>query len=183
PLEIDEWFAKACHRDPEKRFQTPREMAEALWLSLGVSKPPTSRAGFGVPRSAPDAVTEAMTTGTLRSTIGSRATVPPVPSRLRWVLVGAALLGTMALSGWALSVALEPTPTVERLQRSMLGAARATSLVSGRLSPLELTPKAEPADEKPADEMPVAKPTVKPARPTHAAPAPKPKPAEDDLGF
>lgn len=94
PLEIDEWFAKACHRDPEQRFQTPREMAEALWLSLGV------------------------------------------------------------------------------------GAAHATSLVSGRLSPLELTPKAEPADEKP-----VAKPTVKLARPTHAAPAPKPKPAEDDLGF
>ncbi len=30
PVEFDAWFARACSRDPEKRFQSAREMARAL---------------------------------------------------------------------------------------------------------------------------------------------------------
>lgn len=187
PLEIDEWFAKACHRDPEKRFQTPREMAEALWLSLGVSKPPTSRAGFGVPRSAPDAVTEAMTTGTLRSTIGSRATFPPPRSRKRWLIGGVALLATFVISSWRLSVAMEAPTQVKDLERSMVGAARASSLASVRLFALELTPPNPPPPSASAAPAEKPKSGAKAPRPQlgAAAPAakPAPKPAEDDLGF
>src|SRR5690606_32429306 len=30
PQQFDAWFAKACDRDPNRRFQTARELAEAL---------------------------------------------------------------------------------------------------------------------------------------------------------
>jgi serine/threonine-protein kinase len=36
PLGFDAWFAKACARDPEQRFQTARELTEALREALGL---------------------------------------------------------------------------------------------------------------------------------------------------
>ena len=36
PLGFDAWFAKACARDPETRFQTARELTEALREALGL---------------------------------------------------------------------------------------------------------------------------------------------------
>jgi serine/threonine-protein kinase len=36
PLGFDAWFAKACARDPEQRFQTARELTDALREALGV---------------------------------------------------------------------------------------------------------------------------------------------------
>ncbi|HEV8549093.1 MAG TPA: protein kinase [Polyangiaceae bacterium] len=36
PLGFDAWFAKACARDPENRFQTARELTEALREALGL---------------------------------------------------------------------------------------------------------------------------------------------------
>jgi eukaryotic-like serine/threonine-protein kinase len=36
PLGFDRWFARACARDPEARFQNAREMMEALRESLGL---------------------------------------------------------------------------------------------------------------------------------------------------
>ncbi len=37
PPAIDEWFEKACHRDREQRFRTPREFAESLEKALGMT--------------------------------------------------------------------------------------------------------------------------------------------------
>jgi serine/threonine protein kinase len=37
PLGFDRWFARACARDPEARFQNAREMMEALREALGLS--------------------------------------------------------------------------------------------------------------------------------------------------
>jgi serine/threonine protein kinase len=36
PLGFDEWFARACSRDPEARFQSARELTEALREALGI---------------------------------------------------------------------------------------------------------------------------------------------------
>jgi len=36
PLGFDAWFAKACARDPEQRFQSAREMTDALREALGL---------------------------------------------------------------------------------------------------------------------------------------------------
>lgn len=37
PMGFDNWFAKACSRDPKKRFQTAKELAEALDKVCGIS--------------------------------------------------------------------------------------------------------------------------------------------------
>jgi len=36
PPKFDEWFAKACHRDPELRYQSARELADALREVVGM---------------------------------------------------------------------------------------------------------------------------------------------------
>jgi serine/threonine-protein kinase len=35
PVALDEWFAKACARDPKERFPTPREASQALLVAAG----------------------------------------------------------------------------------------------------------------------------------------------------
>jgi serine/threonine protein kinase len=35
PIALDQWFAKACARDVKERFQTPREMSQALLVATG----------------------------------------------------------------------------------------------------------------------------------------------------
>ncbi|HEX5100150.1 MAG TPA: serine/threonine-protein kinase [Polyangiaceae bacterium] len=47
PLGFDAWFAKACARDPENRFQTARELTDALRESLGLDVKETT--GFDSP--------------------------------------------------------------------------------------------------------------------------------------
>jgi len=36
PLQVDAWFARACSRDPEKRFATAKALAEALESAVGL---------------------------------------------------------------------------------------------------------------------------------------------------
>jgi serine/threonine-protein kinase len=70
PLGFDAWFAKACARDPEQRFQTARELTDALREALGVDAkematfdpPEISVASGRHPQSAPPpATSEAQT--------------------------------------------------------------------------------------------------------------------------
>jgi eukaryotic-like serine/threonine-protein kinase len=71
PIGFDAWWNRAVARDPEKRFQTARELTDALREALGVEPRDASRES---PRAAPDIeVTSAPTT--------SRDTPPtdPVP--------------------------------------------------------------------------------------------------------
>lgn len=49
---IDEWFLRACCRDASMRFQTAREMADALWHVIGM---PEQATGQWVRNSAPPA--------------------------------------------------------------------------------------------------------------------------------
>ncbi len=37
PATFDAWFAKACNRDPDKRFESARDMADALARAVGVA--------------------------------------------------------------------------------------------------------------------------------------------------
>ena len=43
PPSFEQWFHKALERDPDKRFQTARELADALTKALTVSAAPTAR--------------------------------------------------------------------------------------------------------------------------------------------
>ena len=69
PLGFDAWFAKACARDPEQRFQTARELTDALREALGLDPkdagtfdPPEIMVGSSRnPPSVPPPTTEAQT--------------------------------------------------------------------------------------------------------------------------
>jgi len=49
PKTFDDWFAKACHRDPDLRFQTGRELAAALARVAGLIPAAESLRGLVVP--------------------------------------------------------------------------------------------------------------------------------------
>jgi len=58
PPGFDAWFARAVERDPDKRFQTAREMTDALREALGVAEPrdgltPPPESAFSVPVALP----------------------------------------------------------------------------------------------------------------------------------
>ncbi|NUP08552.1 MAG: serine/threonine protein kinase [Polyangiaceae bacterium] len=45
PPAFDAWFKKACAKDPDDRFETSREMADALAKVIGAPQPPVSQPG------------------------------------------------------------------------------------------------------------------------------------------
>ena len=49
PEGFDGWWLKAAERDPDRRFQTAREMISALGMALGVSMPSTLGGGTPMP--------------------------------------------------------------------------------------------------------------------------------------
>ena len=50
PKSFDAWFAKACHRDPKKRFANAKEMAEALARVVEEAREPAEPAPKGAPK-------------------------------------------------------------------------------------------------------------------------------------
>jgi serine/threonine protein kinase len=70
PLGFDRWFARACARDPEARFQNAREMTEALRDALGLEPrdistdtPEISVGSSGAPPESTEALTVARDPG------------------------------------------------------------------------------------------------------------------------
>lgn len=79
PPGFDDWFAKACNRDPDARFQTARDLAESLRDALDLG----SEAGAAIPESkwvSKRALLEAQTIASQAPTLSSETTVPD-PSR------------------------------------------------------------------------------------------------------
>jgi serine/threonine-protein kinase len=71
PPELDAWWARAAARDPAQRFQSAKELAEALALALGVTRdrgdaavdtaprvPPTARSAPALPADSPSLLTD-----------------------------------------------------------------------------------------------------------------------------
>jgi serine/threonine-protein kinase len=65
PATFDAWFARACDRDPDKRFQSARELADALAKAVGAERTQT-----GVPRPERASLLDA-----------TKAKPPPPPKR------------------------------------------------------------------------------------------------------
>ncbi len=59
PPEFDAWWARASARDPAQRFQSAKELAEALSLSLGVTRDRAEVVSEGARRAPPVATGEA----------------------------------------------------------------------------------------------------------------------------
>lgn len=88
PLGFDRWFARACARDPEARFQNAREMTEALREALGLEARDintdtpeisvASRGSSGPPPESTDALTVARDPGSSSGARLSRSRPPDV---------------------------------------------------------------------------------------------------------
>jgi hypothetical protein len=80
PPGFDDWFAKACNRDPDARFQTARDLAESLRDALDLG----SEAGAAIPESkwvSSKALLHARTIASQAPTLSSETTVPDPSSR------------------------------------------------------------------------------------------------------
>lgn len=78
---FDEWFAKACHRDPEKRFDSAREMYRAFQALLGERIADEDSMDDLSPPSAAEAAAKAGLATTVPTTPGLSRTQDGAPSR------------------------------------------------------------------------------------------------------
>ncbi|MBS0658953.1 MAG: protein kinase [Verrucomicrobia bacterium] len=113
PRGFDAWFAKACDRDPGRRFVSVAELARSLASALGVGAPTIS----SVPsETVTDVPMSAVTTGSAlaQSTASVAHTVGPSDARPqsgRWRVIAAALAVTAAGVVVGVGVAAGPSGT------------------------------------------------------------------------
>jgi len=173
PRGFDEWFARACHREPAGRFANAREMTEALRLvllgSAGepilVSSPPPPLSGGAA--GAMFANTESALS---RSAIG-----PGLSSVRKRVGIGAAVvLAIAAISAAGLIASRKvsnTTPTTSADPLSATAAASLPPLAASTASAVAIAPP-PPADSVDAPAVASAKGDAR------TVPAPPPKPAK-----
>jgi len=168
--DIDAWFAKACARDPADRFDSARQLADALWVALGKAPPSFSGARTGaqlIPSWPPaDENAPTATGGALASSLTN---VPVRPRRAsRWFLA----ISGLCLAGVALVYAASPRPSASR------AAAGFPSIEAPR------APSASVATAPTASASSPASSSALRRTPQRLAP-PRPAPASDpdDLGF
>jgi serine/threonine-protein kinase len=174
PPELDAWWARASERDPTRRFQTARELCDALTLALGASIAPSLGMSHGGGSLAPDSMAGRWT-GRLAETTGAvgGASVEELDSGL--LLTAMPTVGPTAPPG-----ALQPVlPADLRPKRWVRGlVAAAALLVGGGAAVFALRGSATPRerDESPpqvvaASPSSPAAATAEPRTPASAAPA------------
>jgi tRNA A-37 threonylcarbamoyl transferase component Bud32 len=142
---FDAWFAKACARDPTKRFQTAREMAVALAGVVtaidGVApraptvRPPAASVphliGLAIPK-APRAATEALDASDWEEVDDTEEMAPPAPVAVKPQAASRAPqpVGNRALSG-------KPTTPVPAAPRPAAGMAPAPRAAAEPVDPQE----------------------------------------------
>ena len=203
PPTFDAWFAKAVTRDPAGRFQSAKEMADALRALVGEESytpdPSASGRNRRVVEEArtlnADSVNDlerARTVSSVGGTMGgasSAITRPSVRSSWRLAAAAVAIAGVLGVSAWAAFGRHSPRST------SRASPAAASSLDAPLRLPLPTTAASaapstatsvatEPSASAPAAAAAgasVSKPHVRPA-PTHGAGAPR-DPKTDELTF
>ncbi len=193
PATIDEWFARACNRTSQTRFQTPREMSDALWEALGVTSTGYRRGASQPQHPVPEPETGSPATITTNP-IESQAK-PLRPSRWLWAMLATSVIALVG-AGIALLVvtvgrsAPADEPPVSARPSGAPSDADSSSSESPTPTPAPSTPSSASA-APPASAIPSAAPS-QPAATTRSAPAAKPKPLpqkrravgqDDDLGF
>ncbi len=86
PAGFDAWFARAVERDPDKRFQTAREMTDALREALGVAEPrdgltPPPESSMSMPLTAPASVSSSGSVPSLGDGVRGAAAIAPSEPR------------------------------------------------------------------------------------------------------
>jgi serine/threonine protein kinase len=197
PRSVDAWFERACARDVAQRFNSARELADALWEAIGHPQAASSWSGE---TQTPTNISQATTVvesrraqapeptgGSLKVSV---ATVTPPPKRRGLTMVGLGLVVPLAIALGYLLLNGGSTPATP----SNAGSASA-------VAPIEVLETSVPAS---SDEPPVAaeaaaaasaaasasattsassKPVSRPPRRIRRRPTRPANPDEDDLGF
>jgi serine/threonine-protein kinase len=211
PPGFDAWWVRAVARDPAQRFQSAKELAEALVEALGVS----SVAGIGAPATGEPAAVGAgapdklgftpvtpvkpagpATTGPLAAAV-SAAAAPP-PARSRSFLVAALALAGVIAAGGLLTIRGRGTPAPAVTAQSSAPSAPSPApapppVVEASPAPSAsaVAPAASSAAAAPAPPAPPASASaaVSPVASAPARPLAAPKPAKParpqipDIGF
>lgn len=161
PPAFDEWFKKACARDPGQRFQSARELAEALFYALEIR----DTINVGATGSVPAMIAEGRGPGDAPSQPGlgssayNYATSADAPPRRRRVAI-AAVVGLLAV---VIGIAVFRTR----------GGPEVAS--NAAPAPLKVEPIEKPIEATSA--VPSVVPSTEPAKPVAPAVKPlKPKP-------
>jgi serine/threonine protein kinase len=191
PHGFDAWWFRAMERDPNARFQSARELAEALAISLGVTQKPedsfasSSRAMMASAPTLPAsgrASASALTAGPVVTAIA-----PTQPrSRAPMIAVGA-VLGIATVGGLAAFLAtrrgpeVDPTATAAAaLPATAAASASASAAPSVTVAPSPTEPTAASAEPTAAPTtsatVPKAKSKTAPLKPI----APRPTKVHDD---
>lgn len=193
---VDEWFAKACAREPEARYATAREAAQALTAAVGdapghqlVRPPMLSLPDPSEPNLAAAAVPPRRPETSLSTSFPVAATGRRKPPVAYLAAAGAALL----LLGILTVVAFQKPSTNDTTNAAANAvpppttttAAATTTVPAPSAEPTErATTTAQPsvtADKPAVPTKPTAAPVAKPsARPTSPAPRPTSKKRNDD---
>jgi eukaryotic-like serine/threonine-protein kinase len=200
PAAFDTWFARALEREPERRFQTASELAEALALAAGVtvrrgpmsSQPGRAPAGLGAPTPDNQTPQPALPSAALTSAPFVTSASPPKSSKGM-----VATIAVMALVGGSVGVllvlkllgpphdVLAPQGSAALIAPGAQASAPAAA-ASASLPPLPDTssPAAPSASvAPPARPKPAVTGKVPPApAPTRTA-SPRPPPPSSDPGY
>jgi serine/threonine-protein kinase len=174
PPDFDAWWARAAARDPAARFQTARELAEALALALGVTRDrdeswaePARRPAVPAPEPAvePPAAEARAAEAPAPPAAPPRASKAPLFAGALLAAVGLGAVGAAALIGRAPARDPGPPPAPS--------APPAAAEVRSAAAPPSAAPPASAAPPPPA-------PSASAARP--AAPLSRPPPAPASTG-
>jgi serine/threonine protein kinase len=195
---VDEWFLRACAREPAGRFASAKEMADALALAVtGESMPPglrvdavpTPRVPVGLQTTLPGPAGARDPSGIdARSETGAGVGLVatdrvPISSRGKWLAVGGIALVAVGI-GFAVPRMMAKTDAVTtepKAAASVRAASSATTVPPGPTGPAGPTGTVE---MWPLDEKPTAVPTAPTAAATTVAvtihpgtAAPRPRPS------
>jgi eukaryotic-like serine/threonine-protein kinase len=211
PEELDGWFAKACARDAEERFQSAEEFAEALLAAAGVDPSALNRSGsslptgrFAMPSSfdvlsdsgdrplaAASGADTVLVNATAAGVAASRTSRPASARSWTAVLVGLGVLVAAAAGGAIVVLASGggPDPTAAAQPAATHEPRPTSAMPPAAPAPpvVEPTLAAAPSASAPEPARPsparVAAPAVAP-RPLPAAKPPRKKGGGDiDVGF
>ena len=192
PLALDTWFAKACARDPKERYQTPRELSQALIAAVGNLAPSADRALLRAPfpSMVGDGSDPSLASGSESAPDGRAATnlssVFPVPRPRRTrpavllaglgavVAVGAAMFVVPALFGRSEPAAKGIASSAPLASAIASGAASASAAGAGASAEPPASASAVPSPSAAPSESAIRLSGVVPSR--SAAPATISKP-------
>jgi serine/threonine-protein kinase len=195
PAAFDAWFFRAVDRDPEKRFASATELADALAYAAGVS----SRRGLDESTDRGDAVRRglAATASMTAAAITSAPFTAPVgpgsrPRNVVFAILAAAVVGgSLGVVAVVKLMSPKPEPVPIALAASAPAAQPPAAVLPSAVADPPPTPSVQPAPHPVKPAAPAPKPThvqptppapPPPLRPPAVKPPPAP-PAAADPGY